>query len=177
VPDYLLDTNIPRYWYDTGCPQHTAVFAHVKAIRQPDSLTGYTPKMFVSVVTIGEIAYGHRVAGTPDAAKQAEYEKFVREQCPEPLEITRHVGEAYGEMRAWLFNKFVDKTKRSHARRAEEMVDPTTGRELGVQENDLWIAAQAMTYKFVLVTHDSKRHFGDLLRQFCATLQVEDWAV
>jgi tRNA(fMet)-specific endonuclease VapC len=177
VPDYLLDTNTVSYWYDTGRLQHPAVLAHVQAACQPDPQTGYIPRLFVSVVTIGEIEYGHRVTATPDASKQMEFEAFLREQCPEPLEITRHVGEAYGEMRAWLFNKFVDKSKRSHARRAEEMVDPTTGRELGVQENDLWIAAQAMTHNFVLVTHDSRRRFGELLLQFRPTLQVEDWAV
>jgi tRNA(fMet)-specific endonuclease VapC len=177
VRDCLLDTNIVRYWYDTGCPEHPAVLAHVKAMRQPDPQTGYIPGLFVSVVTIGEIVYGHRVVGTPDAVKQREFETFVRDQCPEPLEITKHVGEPYGEMRAWLFNKFVDKKKRSHARRAEEMVDPTTARDLGVQENDIWIAAQAKTLNLVLVTHDSRGHFGELLRQFHPTLQVEDWAV
>ena len=175
MPDYLLDANILRFWYDTRCPQHASVLAHVQAIRQPEPQTQYVPRMFVSVVTIGEIEYGHRVAPKPDASEQSAYVRFVRDQCPEPLEIIRHVGEHYGELRAWLFNNFSDNRKRTKAKRPEELVDPTTARELGVQENDIWIAAQAMTFNLVLVTHDSRGRFGDLLRQFATSLQVEDW--
>jgi len=66
---------------------------------------------------------------------------------------------------------------RAKPSRLNQLVDPISGEELGVQENDLWIAAQAMTFGLVLVTHDSKHHFGKLLRHFKSTLQidVEDW--
>jgi tRNA(fMet)-specific endonuclease VapC len=175
VPDYLLDTNIVSYWYNTACPEHAAVLSHVQAVSQPDPKTGYQPKLFVSAVTLGEIEYGHRVTAAPDPAKQKEFETFVRDQCTEPLEISKHVGEPYGKLRAWLFRTFPDKRKRK-TKWPEELVDPTTSKELGVQENDIWIAAQAITHNFVLVTHDSRGNFGKLLRQFRPTLQVEDWA-
>jgi predicted nucleic acid-binding protein len=100
---------------------------------------------------------------------------FVREQCPEPLEITKHVAVPYGELKAWLFNKFSDKKKRTKAERAKQIIDPMTARELGAGENDIWIAAQAMTLNLVLVTHDSRGHFGELQRQFATTLRVWDW--
>jgi tRNA(fMet)-specific endonuclease VapC len=177
VPDYLLDTNIVSYWYDTGRPEHKKVLARVQAVRIPDTQTNYVPHLFVSAVTIGEIVYGHRVTASPDASKQSEFEAFIREQCPQPIEISKHVGEPYGELRAWLFRNFVDKSKRAKTKWPEELVDPTTAKELGVQENDIWIAAQAMTHNFVLVTHDSRDRFRQLLHQFRATLQVEDWAM
>lgn len=175
MPDYLLDTNIVRYWYDSRCPEHSKVLARVKAVCQPDPQTQYVPRLFVSVVTVGEIEFGHCVTTTADASRQSEYRTFVREHCPQPLEITTHVGERYGNLKAWLFSKFSDKKKRAKAERAKQFVDPTTARELGVDENDIWIAAQAMTLNLVLVTHDSRGHFGELQRQFAATLQVEDW--
>jgi hypothetical protein len=77
--------------------------------------------------------------------KQAAYNKFVREQCPVALEMTRHVVEQYGELKAWLFNTCGPKKKKSKAKRAEELINPSTGKELGIDENDIWIAAQAKT--------------------------------
>ena len=175
MPDYLLDTNIVSYWYDSSRPEHPKVLAHVKAVRQRDPQTQYIPRLFISVVTLGEIEQGHRSAQTPNASEQSEYMTFVREECPEPLEITKHVAVPYGELKAWLFNKFSDKKKRTKAERAKQLVDPASARELGAEENDIWIAAQAMTLNLVLVTHDSHGHFGELQRQFATTLRVEDW--
>jgi len=61
VPDYLLDTNILRYWYDTTCAENVSVVSRVNAARQPDPQTNYVSRLFVSIVTLGEIDYGHRV--------------------------------------------------------------------------------------------------------------------
>jgi tRNA(fMet)-specific endonuclease VapC len=176
VSDYVLDTNILRYWYDTTCVEHAKVVTRVKAARQPDPQTNYVPRLFVSVVTLGEIEYGHRVAPAPDAAKQAAYTKFVQQQCPVALEMTKHVVEQYGEMRAWLFNNCGPVAKKSKVKRAEELVNPATGKELGIDENDIWIAAQAKTHNLVLVTHDFRGNFGKVLKQFSPALIVEDWA-
>jgi predicted nucleic acid-binding protein len=176
MADYLLDTNILRYWYDTKCNQHARVVIGVDAARQPDPKTNYVSRLFVSVVTLGEIEYGHRVTHAPDAVKQAAYSKFVRDQCPVVLEMTKHVAEQYGEMRAWLFNNCGPSAKKSRAKRAEELVNPTTGKELFIDENDIWIASQAKTHNLVLVTHDSRGNFGRVLRQFAPALTLEDWA-
>lgn len=176
MADYLLDTNILRYWYDTDCDEHARVIARVNTVRQPDLQTHYVSRLFVSVVTLGEMQYGHRVAPNPDPAKQAEYAKFVREQCPVALGMTEHVAEQYGEMRAWLFNNCGPTANKGKAKRAEQLVYPSTGKDLGIDENDIWIAAQAKTHNLVLVTHDSRGNFGKVLRQFSLTLTVEDWA-
>lgn len=176
MPDYLLDTNILSYWYNTNCAEHGRVAARANVSRQADPQSNYVSRLFISIITLGEIEYGHRVDHQPDAAKQAAYAKFVREQCPIALELSSHVAEQYGEMRAWLFNNCGPKAKKSNARRAEELVNPTTGKELGIDENDIWIAAHAKTHNLVLVTHDSRGNFGKVLKQFSATLAVEDWA-
>ena len=184
MADYLLDTNILGFWYDARRTENVKVVSRVSSARKPDPTTGYVSRLFVSVVTLGEIEFGSRVSHVPDPAKQAEYlamdaakKKFVEEQCPEFLEITKHVAEQYGEMRAWLFNNCGPNAKKSKAKRAEELVNPTTGKELGIDENDIWIAAQAKTHNFVLVTHDSRGNFGKILKQFAPLLTVEDWAL
>ncbi|MDD4891228.1 MAG: hypothetical protein PHU85_15005 [Phycisphaerae bacterium] len=177
MSDYLLDTNVLRHWYDPRCAEHTAVVARVQVVRKPEPQTQYVPRLFVSVITIGEIEYGHRVTTTPDIRQQAASRSFVQEQCPQSLGIDRHVTGAYGELRAWLFNNCGPKEKRTKVKRPEQLVYPSSGRELGIDENDIWIAAQAMTFKLVLVTHDSRGNFGRLLSHFSSSLVVEDWAV
>ena len=173
MADYLLDTNILSIWYDAARPEHSKVIARVDAAR---TASGYMPRLFVSAVTLGEVEYGHRVATTQDPVKQAKYTKFIHTQCPEALDITRHVAEQYGQMKAWLFNTCSPRSNRSKAKRAEQLVFPASGRELGIDENDLWIAAQALTHNFVLVTHDRHGNFSKVLNQFASSLRVEDWA-
>jgi len=100
MANYLLDTNILSFWYDQHRDQHASVLDRIQAVRRPDPETGYVPRLYVSVVTIGEIEYGHRVSPTPDCPAQSQYMSFLREQCPEHIEITEHVGENYGELKA-----------------------------------------------------------------------------
>lgn len=176
MADYLLDTNILSYWYDTSTPEHAKVVARAIAASQPDASTGYISRFYVSVITRGEIEYGHRVYLPSDFTKRKEYFEFVQEKCAEFLPITKHVAEQYGILKAWLFEKCSPRPKRSKAKRAEELVNPTTGRELGVDENDIWIAAHAWTHNLVLVTNDSRGHFGKVLEHFSQDLRVENWA-
>lgn len=176
MQDYLLDTNIISYWYNTASEPHARIVACVAAARQPDPQTKYVSRLYVSVVTLGEMEYGHRVAHAPDHAKQSAYAKFVQQQCPVALEMTRHVAEQYGEMRAWLFNNCGPTAKKSKAKRAEQLVYPVTGNELGIDENDIWIAAQAKTHNLVLVTHDAGGNFPKVLKQFAPVLTMEDRA-
>ena len=175
MADFLLDTNILSYWHDTHCADNAKVAAAVRLARQPQPQTGYVPRFFVSVITLGEMEFGHRTAHTPDPKRQAEYAEFVRNQCPVALEITSHVTEQYGLLRAWLFNNCGPNANKTKAKRAEQLVFPSTGQELQIDENDLWIAAQSMTYNLTLVSHDRRGNFGKLLSQFSASLHVEDW--
>jgi predicted nucleic acid-binding protein len=48
-----------------------------------------------------------------------------------------------------------------------------TSQELGIQENDLWMAAQALEYNLVFVTNDKMER----IREVCADLQLENWTV
>lgn len=177
MADYLLDTMILRYWYDTRCPENAKVLAHVRAVRQPDSQTQYVSRLYISAITIGEIEYGHHAVPVPNSAQQAKYSAFVRQDGLVPLEVTRHVGEPYGRLKAWLFDNCSPRTMRTKARRFRELVYPTSAEKLGAQENDVWIAAQAMTHNLVLVTHDRRGNFGKLLREFINELHVQDWAI
>jgi tRNA(fMet)-specific endonuclease VapC len=80
---------------------------------------------------------------------------------------------SYGTIRARLFERFAPKDKKRKGLRAEELVDPVTSRALGIQENDIWLAAQALERNLVLVTNDSIVHIKEVVPE----LQVENWSL
>ena len=61
---------------------------------------------------------------------------------------------------------------REEAKRPEQCFDPITAMELGIEENDLWIAAQACEHKLVLHTNDGIARIRDIAIDL---LTVENW--
>ena len=58
----------------------------------------------------------------------------------------------------------------------EECFDQITGRELGIDENDLWIVCQAIDHELTLVTNDYGIH--DYIKPCCnGLLDAEDWEI
>ena len=161
---YLLDTNIVAYWFDERRSEHQRVVQHIQEL--PDA----TPLM-ISAITLGEVEYGLQVARS-DTLKQEAYRAFINTYLPMALNITKATRIYYGSLRASIFEKYAPNERRRRGLRPEQLIDPVTSRELGIQENDLWIAAQALEYNLVLVTNDKM----DRIRDVCEDLQVENWA-
>ena len=162
---YLLDTMIVRFWFDDACPEHIHVATSIESL-------GHDAPLYVSVITVGEIEYGHRVKSPKLTEQQAEFLTFVDEVLPQRLAVTERYASPYGELRAKLFEKFAPRDKRRMGMRPEQLLDPETATSLGIQENDLWIAAQALERNLVLVTHDKMNR----IREVADELRVEDWA-
>lgn len=163
MKSYLLDTNIVNYWHNAASPHHAAVVARINALQSDDFL-------FISVVTLGEIEFGHRRAERPDAIQQEEFRAFLKNRFPYPLSITRDTVEYYGDIRSRLFMRYPPQGKKQ--RRPEACYDTVNSRELGIDENDLWIAAQAAERKLILVTNDSMTRIRETIRDF---VDIEDW--
>jgi tRNA(fMet)-specific endonuclease VapC len=162
---YLLDTNVVSYWFTAGSLQHELITARIQSLPE-DSL------LALSAITLGEIEYGHRVVSPNETSVQADFLEFIGEQLPTvfPVEATTRL--YYGKLRALLFEKLVPAGKKKSGLRPEQLVDPVTSLELGIQENDLWIAAQALEYNLVLVTADKLQR----IREVAAELEIENWA-
>ena len=161
---YLIDTNIIGWWYNPHKREHENVKKHIDSLELEDE-----NKLWVSAITLGEIEYGHRLNPKRDLAAQKEFLDFVHDEIPHVVDITKHTVPHYGQLRANLFNKFAGGKRK---RWPEELTDPITAKELGIQENDLWIAAQAIQYDVVLVTNDKMNR----IRAVTPELRVEDWA-
>jgi predicted nucleic acid-binding protein len=129
--------------------------SHVRRL-PPDSILG------ISIITWGEVVYGHRTVSPQETPIQAEYLQFIMSKGPKTFFLDdMHTARTYGELRALLFDKYAQKKKRSGLR-PEQLVDPATSLELGIQENDLWIAAQAITRNLTLVTNDKLSRISEV---------------
>lgn len=163
---YLLDTNIVVYWWNENSPFHDSVRANVDAL-------GDKAPLFISVITIGEIEFGHCVVSSETTERQAEFLDFFERQLPQKLNVTKHTTPAYGRLKASLFNRRAPRGKRTKVKRPEQLPYPETAQSLGEDENDLWIAAQAIERNLVLVSHD--RGFARF-RELASDLRIADWA-
>lgn len=172
--DFLLDTQTVRYWYDRECPQNRTVVANIGSLREQVESLEHKPKLLVSVITLGEIEFGHRVNPSRNLD---EYLRFVSEQLPERLEVTADAATVFGELRKLLFNKYAPGEKRKPKMRPEQLIDPITSKELGIQENDLWLCAQAIGHEMVLVTNDGMCRIREVSQGMQPLLLIQNWTV
>jgi len=142
VRGYLLDTNIMAYWFDKKRPEYQKVNERI------DSLDPNTP-LRISAISLGEIEYGHRCVSNGDTDIQLTFKKYITTRFPGILNVRQSTTIYYGQIRARLFEKYAPKNGRKNLRPCQ-LVDPLTAKILGIQENDLWIVAQASEYNLVL---------------------------
>ena len=161
---FLLDTCIWSYWFDVKGEQHVNVKSHVQKLPS-DSILG------ISIISWGEVFYGHKAESPDETPIQVEYIQFIKSKRPMTFEIDIHTANKYGELRALLFEKYAPK-RRKPGLRPEQLIDPVTSRELGIQENDLWIAAQAMVRNMTLATDDKLIRIHEVAGD---DLHVENW--
>jgi len=143
---YLLDTNLVSVLYDAGRPNHQTVRS---------ALAAFSPAapQLVSAITIGELRFGlalSRAAGRP----LAHIEACIERTEEHPLaEVGRHTAEAFGYVKSSVALQRVDIHRRI-PRWVEAWSDRVSGQLLQIDENDLWIAAQAVERNLVVVTSD-----------------------
>lgn len=176
--DYLLDSTMLGYIAAAKCgggldPKTQQVATRLQAIRSTKGRS-----VFISAVTVGESEYGLRTAPKVAASQQAEARAVVNAFLPGLiLSVDADVArEHYAELRSRLFTKFAPKNARGVAKTnfIGEWIDPTTQKTLGVQENDIWIAAVAMAYNLTLVSSDKMNRIREVAG---SDLSYENWLV
>lgn len=143
---YLLDTNLVSVLYDARRPSHHAVR---QAIATLDPLA---PQL-VSAITVAELRFGlalSRAAGQPLTHIEACIE--MTEEHP-LAEIGRHTGEAFAHVKSSVALSRLD-VRRRIPRWVEGWADRVTGQSLQIDENDLWLAAQALERNLMVITSD-----------------------
>ncbi len=146
IEGYLLDTNIASASWDYGAPSHGCVRQRLEELGNA--------LVYVAAVSIAEVEYGLQIAPSIDAQRQSTVRSAMASY--RVLHVDQHTAQAYAEIRANLFRTHAPRNRRGRLtkKHVEELVDRTTGRELGIQENDLWIVSIAVQYNLKLVTND-----------------------
>ena len=146
VEGYVLDTTICSASWDYGSPRHGYVRQRLGTLKESP--------VYVTAVSIGEVEYGLQVAPAIDARRQCIVRRAMSSY--QVLHIDHHTARVYAEVKANLFRKYSPRTSRgrlSH-KRVEDLVERTTGKTLGIQENDLWIVSVAVQHNMIVVTSD-----------------------
>jgi predicted nucleic acid-binding protein len=148
---YLLDTCFLSALLDPTKVNHPAVCSAI------DNLQEDAPK-YVSVITFAELRFGIRLATIRGDINTERLDKIVHAaKTHPPLNVTKHTAEEYGFIKAELANKYLNNALRKFRPRwIEEWVDTATGQKLQIDENDLWLCAQAKERNLVLLTAEKK---------------------
>ena len=143
--EVLLDTVTASLLCDVPHAKHEQAMQFMKSLGET--------RVFVSVITLAEIRYGYRLYENVDDGRKTAIE---RELAKFPvLGIDKHTTDPYSSIKAELFKKAPrDCRGRVKTKWPEDLLDRTTAKKLGIQENDLWIAAVAVQYNLALVTDD-----------------------
>lgn len=145
---YLLDTNVISVLFDARRANHLAVRATLEAIDPGDP-------QFVSVVVMAELRYGMQAAAL--AGQDVAHIRQTLDQADRfPLaDVNRHTAEAYGDVKARMAHHWLDLGSRV-PRWVEDWKDRASSKTLQIDENDLWLVAQAVERNYRLITSDNR---------------------
>jgi tRNA(fMet)-specific endonuclease VapC len=165
---YLLDTNAVSILWNARHLEHDTVKAFFANVSQSP--------MWMSTVALAEIEYGLKIAPKMDIDSQNQIKREMS-KCPQVLDIDRHTIGPYSDLRAELFKKYSPRNRRGRLRVKwpEDLIERTSAKELGVQENDIWIAAQAIQYNLILVTDDYMQRLVEVSENLDYPLQIAIW--
>ena len=157
---FLLDTMIWAYLFDSKKYSEE----HANILEQLDNLPS-DARLSISVISWGEIAVGF-----PDSI-QTRHLEFIRSAKPSIITLDHHIAEEYGKLRGYISKKAL---KRKKGLNPKDSVDRFTWLEVGSLENDLWIAAQAISRNLTLVTNDAMERIRKVAG---VSLHIVNWAV
>jgi tRNA(fMet)-specific endonuclease VapC len=131
---------------------------------------------YVSAISLGEVSFGlmkNKAKTQAGRKERIEFDRWIKRTFPPEmvLSVDQHTRTEYGKLKAALFKSFPPKSKKET--RPELCLDPVTSIELGIDENDLWIAAQSLQRGLTLVTRDQMQRIRDVSPHLKKT--VENW--
>lgn len=148
---YLLETSLLSALLDSRHVKHVTARATVESF---DS----SALKYVSVIAIGELVFGQRLIEAFAGSSPRVISEVIRQaETHSILDVTRHTAREYGELKCNLAKTYLEKAIRNDRPRwLENWIDKATGQTLQVDENDLWMCAQARERNLILVTADAK---------------------
>lgn len=145
---YLLDTCIISNLYDPRRKKHSDVRSAIEAL-DPAS------PQFLSVIVLAELLFGLRMAES--TGQDLTHIRSTIERADEGRRLAKigyHTSESYGEVKSQLALHWIN-PEAKRPRWPEDWKDRVTAKNLQIDENDLWLVAQAVERNYVLLTSDT----------------------
>jgi tRNA(fMet)-specific endonuclease VapC len=165
---YLFDTNAVSPLWNVRHPEHDIIKDFFASVSQSP--------VWLTTIVLAEIEYGMKITPEMDIDSQNQV-RHEMSNHPFILDIDKHTIGPYSDLRAELFKKFSPRDRRGRltVKWPEDLIERTSAKELGVQENDIWIAAQAIQYNLILVTGDHMQRLVDVSENLDNPLRIARW--
>lgn len=161
---YLLDTNAAAALWDARHPDHHKIRAFLSDI--PDE------SIYISVIVKAEVEWGlKRHSNMTEQIKEAIRNEMEQYYYYEMFSLNKHTIPPYSDLKAQLFNTYSPKDKKKRIRWPEDLIDPISAKALGIQENDIWLASQAIQHNLILVTADRMLRIAEASKSIGLPLQ------
>ncbi len=165
---YLFDTNAVSPLWNVRHSEHDIIKDFFASVSQSP--------VWLSTIVLAEIEYGMKITPEMDIDSQNQV-RHEMSNHPFILNIDKHTIGPYSDLRAELFKRFSPRDRRGRltVKWPEDLIERTSAKELGVQENDIWIAAQAIQYNLILVTDDYMQRLVEVSESLDYPLQIARW--
>jgi len=165
---YLFDTNAVSPLWNVRHPKYEIIKNFFASVSQSP--------VWLSTIVLAEIEYGMKITPEMDIDSQNQVRREMSNH-PFILDIDKHTIGPYSDLRTELFKAFSPRDRRGRltVKWPEDLIERTSAKELGVQENDIWIAAQAIQYNLILVTDDHMQRLVDVSENLDNPLRIVRW--
>lgn len=162
---FLLDTSAISALMD---PSHAR---HSSAVAFKNQHIGQEQRLFVCVISLAEMQFGMNMlemrSPRPSEADLDALRRRIQDagSLSEPFDVTRHVATEQGRLRSkWAWKVAPHRAAQGKVKGVppERWSGDWPASSLQITENDLWIAAMAITHDLTLVTCD--KDFDKLVR-------------
>ena len=146
---YIYDTSVLSALLDAAHQRHADIAQAVASLPED---AGH----FVSAVSLAELTFGVRMSEAFAPSKLPALEQILTDvRAYGVLEVGHHTSAAYAELKTNLAKRYLLKAnRRDRPRWLEEWPLNNRGQRLQVDENDLWLCAQAKERSLTLLTAD-----------------------
>jgi predicted nucleic acid-binding protein len=151
VDGYLLDTCVVSALLDGHHKNY-------QNVRLSDEAIEVGSPRYVSCITIAELTFGFALhVAAPGEPHSRATTMLARAQEFGIREVSKHTAVEYAELRKNLALTHLPNFIRSQRSRwVDQWIDKVTQQRLQIDENDLWICAQAREWNLSLFTTDEK---------------------